>query len=307
MPDSLSYTKYNPLRVNDAIDGFADYKQESNCTANSLDIHGPFEPLCNNRDQLLDAMTGGGRLGFDAPFSPRGCDMRWFSNDEICDIFSRFENVIVIGDSMMRNIATALSIYLRKDLVHGGRATWYDPPETLDCSCNGVFDTSKCTEYSSVGARKIWEEDPASMYCPRGMINGFEYTAWHEYPIEEERIFHFYDYLATAKPGKPVALVYGHGLWNDLEIDKTRAWLEQVRSIVFERAPWMRDPHAYVPQLFVGPNAAGIRKPEIFLARQGNIALTKFEHAVRPYVNSLGIDFVGTYNATIQTNNPDGT
>lgn len=57
----------------------------------------------------------------------------------------------------------------------------------------------------------------------------------------------------------------------------------------------------------MGPNAAGIRKPEIFLARQGNIALSKFELNIGPFVRERGYDFLGTYNATIQSNNPDGT
>lgn len=99
----------------------------------------------------------------------------------------------------------------------------------------------------------------------------------------------------------------GHGLWNDLQPDKTYAFVDQLLDGITEAAPYLDEANAFFPRLFMGPNAAGIRKPEIFLARQGNIAITKFELAVGPFVKDRGFDFLGTYNASIQSNNPDGT
>jgi hypothetical protein len=69
-------------------------------------------------------MTDGGRIGFDAPYIPRGCDMRWFSTEEICEILSRFEKVFITGDSLMRNVISALNILLRKDMERGALMDW---------------------------------------------------------------------------------------------------------------------------------------------------------------------------------------
>ena len=50
--------------------------------------------------------------------------MRWFTTAEICEIFSRFEKVIVLGDSMMRHVVGALNVLLRKDLGYGAVTGW---------------------------------------------------------------------------------------------------------------------------------------------------------------------------------------
>jgi hypothetical protein len=47
---------------------------------------------------MLHAMSSGGRIGYDAPYMPRGCDMRWFTSEEICEILGRFEKVVIVGD-----------------------------------------------------------------------------------------------------------------------------------------------------------------------------------------------------------------
>lgn len=63
-------------------------------------------------------------MGFDQPYLPLKCDMRWFSTEEVCEIFSRFEKVIVVGDSMMRHVVGALNVLLRKDLGYGAVTNW---------------------------------------------------------------------------------------------------------------------------------------------------------------------------------------
>ena len=236
--------------------------------------------------------------------------MRWFDSNEICDILARFEKVFILGDSMMRNVAVALSVLLRKDLVMGGRATWLDLPEDLgsDCKCAQPFETRKCAYYSTVSTRVIWKNDPESVSCSSKGRGGFEYNALLQYPIKDADMWDFVEHLSEPNPpNKPYAFIMGHGLWNDLEIDKTYAWVDQAIEGITEQAPYLRRHPENFHKLFLGPNAAGIRKPEIFIARQGNIALTKFEMAVAPFVRDRGMDFLGTWNATIQTNNPDGT
>jgi hypothetical protein len=118
-------------RVPDSSDTFIDYNYRNNtdCQISSLDLHAPFAPLCTTRYDMLEAISGGGRIGFGSPFMPRGCDMRWFTTEEICAIFSRFEKVIVVGDSMMRHVVGALNVLLRKDLGYGAVTNWNFSPK----------------------------------------------------------------------------------------------------------------------------------------------------------------------------------
>lgn len=117
-------------RIPDSLDTFINYRYHNHtkCQISSLDLHTPFYPLCSSRADMLTAISGGGRIGNEAPFMPRGCDMRWFSTEEICEIFGRFEKVIVVGDSMMRHVVGAMNVLLRKDLGYGAVTNWNFSP-----------------------------------------------------------------------------------------------------------------------------------------------------------------------------------
>lgn len=154
-------------RISDVIDGFQDYTRSPTCNFSSLELHGPFAPLCKDKDSLLEAMTSGGRHGFDAPFSPKGCDMRWFHPSEICNILSKFQRITVVGDSIMRNVAVAMHVMLRANLVSGGMVTWLPAPNNLDCTCSATIEHRGCTFHSIVSTSHVWEHDPSSIYCAK--------------------------------------------------------------------------------------------------------------------------------------------
>jgi hypothetical protein len=109
-PEPVAY------RDQDIIDTFHSYEYRGTCDISSLDLHAPFGPLCLQRKQMLTAMSSGGRIGFDAP---RDCDMCWFSTEEIREILSRFDKVIIVGDSMMRHVFGGINILIRKILGYG--------------------------------------------------------------------------------------------------------------------------------------------------------------------------------------------
>ena len=73
---------------------------------------------------MVTAMTSGGRIGRDAPYMPRGCDMRWFTTEEICEILGRFDRVVLVGDSMMRHVTGSINVLLRKDIGYGAVTDW---------------------------------------------------------------------------------------------------------------------------------------------------------------------------------------
>jgi hypothetical protein len=126
-PENATY------RAPDTIDTFHNYawRNHSACPISSLDLHSAFSPLCQTRHDFLTAFSGGGRIGFDQPFMPLGCDMRWFTTEEVCEIFSRFEKIVVVGDSMMRHVVGALNVLLRKDLGYGAVTNWNFDEEEL--------------------------------------------------------------------------------------------------------------------------------------------------------------------------------
>ena len=122
-PENITY------RFPDVSDTFSKFKYRSICNISSLDLHAPFAPLCRDRASLLDAMAGGGRIGWDAPYMPRGCDMRWFSTEEICEILGRFEKVIIVGDSMMRHVIGSINVLIREDIGYGAVTDWNFSPQ----------------------------------------------------------------------------------------------------------------------------------------------------------------------------------
>ena len=106
-------------------DTFAGYKHRgTECDISSMDLHRPFGSVCPDKDSVLEAMSGGGRIGKDAPYVPRRCDMRWYDTREACEILNRYSQVVLIGDSMLRHITGALNVLLREDLGYGGVTDW---------------------------------------------------------------------------------------------------------------------------------------------------------------------------------------
>lgn len=188
-----------PHRYPDTIDTFETYKYRNACNLSSLDLHAPFAPLCPDRKSMLTAMSSGGRIGHDAPYMPRECDMRWFSTEEVCEILSRFEKVIIIGDSMMRHVIGSLNVLVRKDLGYGAVTDWNFSPEERyvhhrlvnffiqddwlqtkedmlismfrrDCFCNYQFDVKACSVQGIYKTSDVVKNDPDSMACPANTI-----------------------------------------------------------------------------------------------------------------------------------------
>ena len=54
------------------------------------------------------------------------------------------------------------------------------------------------------------------------------------------------------------------------------------------------------------PNAAGKAKPDEWIVSQGNKALMIFEESVKVEVERRGVEHLGTWNMSIQSNKFDG-
>lgn len=161
-----------PYRSPDSVDSFAGFKYRTTCNISSLDLHSPFSPLCQDRASMMAAMSGGGRPGFDAPYMPRGCDMRWFTAEEACDILSRFSKVLIVGDSMMRHVTGSINVLLRKDLGYGAVTDWnFSPEERRECFCNMQFNVKACSVQGIFKTEDVIKNDPNSFSCGTDKVN----------------------------------------------------------------------------------------------------------------------------------------
>ncbi|KAJ8097291.1 hypothetical protein POJ06DRAFT_240620 [Lipomyces tetrasporus] len=295
----------------DMVDTFAEFANRRQCKVSALEIHRPFEPLCQTKDDVLRAMSGGGRIGFDAPYMPRDCDMRWYDRTEICQIMGRFDKILFVGDSMMRHIVGALHILLREDLGYGAVTAWNFRQDERDaCFCNGQFDTLRCGVQGIFNSDDVAKFDAGSLKCDAKSIN-VQNHVMPNYPPTAAELANLGDVFAhyPAPDGqqqqqhqKPVAIVYGHGHHNDLDIQATAGWLTSIQRTISERM----SKAVRRAQLFVTPGAAGPSMFDLDVLKHGHKALALFETGMADVCRGKEIDLLGTYNATTQTTIRDG-
>ena len=178
---------------------------------------------------------------------------------------------------------------------------------------------------------------------------GFSVEQMIRWPIEELELARLRDLLPPKKPSRPYAFIYGHGLWNDLDLQATLNWLDLILNTTITSAPWLdpgnhaqtpastnagsspspagasppsalnnaaakkpptkrgpKDSRAFWPRLILTPNAAGKDKPDEWIVSQGNKALMLFEESVKHEAGRRGVEHLGTWNMSIQSNKFDG-
>jgi len=78
-------------------------------------------------------------------------------------------------------------------------------------------------------------------------------------------------------------------------------WLDAILEVILAK-----NPKADWNALFVTPNEAGKEKPDEWIVSQGNKALMLFEEAIGIGAADRGIEHLGTWNMSIQSNKYDG-
>ena len=165
---------------------FSHFEGYRDCGIKSTDIYVPPTSLeanvprhtlyCNNRATLLDAMSGGGRHGFEKPYHPTGCHYRWYSAPEICMILERFDAVVFIGDDSFKPIYAAFNMLLRENMAMGSLKQWELNESQRDgCKCDNQLTKSECSSHmitDSETARKKEDGDGHRnpFYCDRKSI-----------------------------------------------------------------------------------------------------------------------------------------
>jgi len=168
------------------------------------------------------------------------------------------------------------------------------------CSIQGIFSTSS-----------VLEHDPDSLACTQPIDLVIEMML--RFPLDPSEVSRFQSLLSATKPKKPYAFIFGHGLWNDLDIQASLNWLDGILHHTLEKAPYLnsagRYKHAHPPlwpRLFVTPNSAGVMKPDHWLVSQGDKALMVFEESMRFEAAKRNVETLGTWNMSIQASKYDG-
>ncbi|KAI1392360.1 uncharacterized protein F4822DRAFT_126619 [Hypoxylon trugodes] len=296
-------------------DTLAGYKHRGKaCNVSSLDLHVPFGHVCVDKNSMLTAMSTGGRIGKDAPYVPRGCDMQWFDTWDVCRILSKYSQVILVGDSMLRHVIGALNILVREDLGYGGVTDWnFNEQEKRKCFCNNQFDVRDCSVQGIFSTADVIEHDPLSFICPKVIpewATELRIEQIVRYPIPEDERRRL-EKAIDPNPSQQKAFILGHGLWNNLEVDQAVNWLDTVLDTIDSKTGARtrlrgRSPRKNLPILLMTPNAAGDKKPDEWIVSQGNKALVQFEHAMAVQAAKRRVDHLGTWNMSIQATMYDG-
>jgi hypothetical protein len=125
-----------------------------------------------------------------------------------------------------------------------------------------------------------------------------------KFPLNPDEVKRFTSLISTTKPRKPYAFVYGHGLWNDLDVQASVNWMNSLEEKTLRRAPYLES--SLWPRLLITPNAAGVKKLDEFMLSQGDKPLQLFERSMGVLAAKRGIDHLGTWNMSIQSDKYDG-
>lgn len=159
------------------------------------------------------------------------------------------------------------------------------------CSIQGIYSTAS-----------VLEHDPDSLACHQSFDLVIELML--HFPLDPQEVGRFQALLAKNRPRRPYAFVFGHGLWNDLDLQATLNWLDGINTHTLDKAPYLRK--SPWPRLIITPNAAGVKKPDQWILTQGDKALQIFEQSVKEEAEKRGVEHLGTWNMSIQTHKYDG-
>jgi len=326
-------SRFNPAycyRHVDHSSHFGHFKGHKECGFTSRDLYAPpslqdgntpkHTIYCRNRATLLEAMSGGGRHGFERPYTPAGCHYRWYSTAEICMILERFDAVVFIGDDTLKHIYAAFNMLLREDLALGG----LDQRDLVEsdrnaCRCENQFMRPECSSHIVMESQASSDtkenvEHGRSYHCDRksyipvtsktkltstGTPHMFLPTTGS--PASEDLHSRFNSLLTKDPDGyKPIPVV------QSLSLGASLSW-SSATSSMDEWVSMADSSSRNVPFLWTGPNAAGHLKPPGQILSEGNSAIWHYTLETAKEAKSRELDALGMYNLTLQADSWDGT
>ncbi|KAL8648288.1 MAG: hypothetical protein Q9210_005076 [Variospora velana] len=259
---------------------------------------------CPNRATLLEAMSGGGRHGFDTPYYPVGCHFRWYSTSEICMILDRFDAVVFLGDETLQHVYSAFNMLLRENIALGALRQWdMKESERETCRCANQLTRPECLAYSVTDSLSVRLNDAGSRhnspyYCDR---TPHLFIPIDRSPAPEDLHTTFSSILTRELDSyKPIPVIHSLSLATSL------SW-PTATSSMDEWVTLADISQKNVPFLWVGPNAAGHLKPPSQILSQGNNALWHYTIEMAKEAESRALDALGMYNLTLQAGSWDGS
>ncbi|KAF1989023.1 hypothetical protein K402DRAFT_391177, partial [Aulographum hederae CBS 113979] len=253
------------------------------------------QPYCAYRNELLEALSGGGRGGFDESYRPKGCHYRWYSSSEICMILERVDGLIFIGDDMLRDIYAAFNMLLRQNLASGALAQWkMDEHQREICRCENQFANYRCSPFVVSTSLEVEERNleghHESPYLCHRVPHIFLSTTSSPAPEGHHEILHD---LLSSKPRtyKPFPVIHSLGISTGLSYDTATSSMDEFLNTAdsFDRAS---------PFLWVGPAAAGHLAP--------GKPVWKYSMETANEARKRGMEVLNMWNMTVQASSWDG-
>jgi hypothetical protein len=257
--------------------------------------HGAF---CSSRKRLLEAMSNGGRIGFDAPYTPAHCHYRWYSTVEICMILERFDAVVFVGDDSLQSIYNGFNILLRQDLSAGALKAWEMDSDMLrSCRCDSQFTAPACAAYLVSSSDDVNSNTPSvgSAYAcsrfPHALLKIDGTSASKE----------VVDRIAELAPHVPRANYHPVPVIHSLS--PSTASLSAANDSLFHFLSLADQAKRKTPMLWIGPTAAGHTEIK---GRKGNQEIWDFDAEMAKTAVNNDIEVLKMWNLTVQASSFDG-
>ncbi|KAL8742974.1 MAG: hypothetical protein Q9190_004620 [Brigantiaea leucoxantha] len=303
-------------------------RRHADCAIASKDIYVPPKIAadekqalyCTNRAQLLKAMSGGGRHGFDSPYCSLDCHYRWYSTIESCMILERFDTIVFIGDEMLRYVYSAFNMLLRENMALGGLKQWeMQESEREMCRCGNQLIKPECSKYAVMESTSVQANDAGSGHsspyvCDRKflyleeristlMLSGTPHVFLpiDRSPAPEDLHNTFGTILNRDRDSyKPIPVIHS------LSLSTSLSWTTATSSMD-EWVTLADITQRNTPFLWIGPNAAGHLKPPNQIMSQGNNAIWHYTIEMGREAVARQLDALGMYNLTLQAESWDGS
>ncbi|PWY71627.1 hypothetical protein BO70DRAFT_373511 [Aspergillus heteromorphus CBS 117.55] len=283
----------------------ASYVGRQECGISSLSLYNPpqsaDESYCESREALLDAMSSGGRHGFDAAYTSQGCSYRWFTSAEVCDILRKFDGIVFIGDDTLADAYAGFNILLREDLATGSLKEWeIKKDQGQYCRCDSQFTSPACLPLRIVSSDQLSAANggkPAHRpyTCPSRVPHAFLPIAGSPAP---KSAYERFRRIVTRAAGrnKPVPVILSVSLSTSYSLSTAKSSMDEWLTLV-------QSSGRNAPFLWVGPTAPGLQQDS-----GDNIHATSWQYSQDSIqeAHTRGMEALGMYNATLQADSWDG-
>ncbi|KAF9893761.1 hypothetical protein FE257_009931 [Aspergillus nanangensis] len=263
-------------------------------------------PYCENRGSLLNAMSNGGRHGFDAAYTSQayvqeGCAYRWYTPSQICDVLQQFHRVVFVGDESLTDIYAGFNILLRQDLETGSLRDWDASQQQVEkCQCDAQFTSASCLPLRITSSDQLYQETTgkttrSSYSCPARISH--DLLTVTSSPASKGMHEKFRQFVTEAGgQSKAIAVIHSLSLSTSYSLSTAENSMDEWLALT-------RTAGRNTPFLWVGPTAPGLQKPS-----GDNLHASSWQYTLdaSEAARSRGLDSLGMYNATLQVDSWDG-